>query len=198
MLKKTQRADMHMCTNPADLNPRCQLHFTACGQSLCYAAGAVRGAQIITSKAVVICYFPIFLYKIWLNLVYSYFANPRVCAMGLILPQAATGIVHITASVKKKPEPDSLFWAPKPGVPPLWFICFPLHSPKIEPRYNNSILGLFLLQKQRLLNLVFPAVWVSVQQLLSRCPEGTSHHKSRHLGSLWTQLRKGFDWDLAT
>lgn len=137
---------MHTCTNPADLNLRCQLHFTACGQSLCYAAGAGRGAQI-TSKALVICYFPIFLYKIWLNLVDSHFANPRVCAMGSILPQAASGIMHITASVKKNLS-QILF----SGLLSLVFLhcgsyVFHLHSPNIEPRYNNSILGLFLLQK---------------------------------------------------
>lgn len=106
---------------------------------------AVRGAQI-TSKAVVICYLPFFLYKIWLNLVDSYFANPGVCAMGSIQPQAATGITQYCLS-KKKPEPDSPFWASKPDAPLLWFFYFPLHSPRTEPRYNNRMLGLFLLQK---------------------------------------------------
>lgn len=87
-----------------------------------------------------------FLYKIWLNLVDSYFANPGVCAIGSIQPQAATGITQYCLS-KKKPEPDSPFWASKPDAPLLWFFYFPLHSPRTEPRYNNRMLGLFLLQK---------------------------------------------------
>lgn len=106
---------------------------------------AVRGAQI-TSKAVVICYLPIFFVQNTAEFGGFLFCKPRSVCHGL---DSTTGCYWHTQYClsKKKREPDSPFWASKPGAPLLWFFYFPLHSPRTEPRYNNRMLGLFLLQK---------------------------------------------------